>query len=276
MFWNLFTDYKTALPAILVIGFPLIGQGHVHMDWHVEAAGIFWTVAYALSAVAGSTVYEAISSSPLARMAEVRASEAKYENALESALQVHKRAMVLPAVVDQLNVALADLHKAEAVAATQSVKISHRNKMVSMLDYLVSSQQQTGDATDTVITSTVSAVEAKLNTDKALAQKILDEAVDSFVSGSSNFGTLRAEFVKQLAAFEANPPQEAGSDAMSEEDKLRELFTKRFGFTETTVTQATLEKAQRSKAAMAYLTARCGGVTPAVGVKITERMPIDY
>jgi hypothetical protein len=42
------------------------------------------------------------------------------------------------------------------------------------------------------------------------------------------------------------------------------------------VTDAMMKKAGKDATAMAYLSARCGGNTPSVGVQITERSPIDF
>jgi hypothetical protein len=173
LFWNVFTNYKTAIPAAIMIGFPLIGQGHIHMDWHVEAAAIFWTVLYGVSAATSSGMYNAISSDSEAKRADVVAAESLYTKAIHSTMLAHERAVALPHVMEELNTALAGLHEQEARAATMHVKLEHRQKMVDMLDYLVATQGRDEEGTDLVITSAIDATESKLATDKAFAQAVL-------------------------------------------------------------------------------------------------------
>lgn len=278
-FWNLFTDFKTAVPAILVIGFPLVGQGHIIMDWHVEAAAIFWTVAFGLSAVAKDGLFNAMSAGPEARRSEVLEAEAGYTKAIRDTMLAHERTVALPGVMAELNSALAHLHQQEAKAATVQVKLEHHNKMVAMLDYLVATQasQAADSGSDLVVRAAVDATEDKLATDKAFASKVLDEAIAAFAAAEAAPKTaLSDEFVAQLAKFEANPPEDPSVDPEAEEAKSRALFEKRFGYDVDTVTEAMMKKAQTSPIAKAYLTARCGGAEPAVGVPIVERSPIDF
>lgn len=276
LFWNVFTNYKTAFPAIIMIGFPLIGQGHMHMDWHIEAAAIFWTVLYGVSAATSSGMYNAISSGSEAKRTEVLAAEAEYTKAIHSTMLAHERAVALPRVMDELNKALATLHEQEARAATMQVKLEHRHKMVEMLDYLIATQGREEEGADLVITSAVDATEAKLATDSKFAQKVLDEAINAFASGSASSSVISAEFSAQLATFETNPPVDADSDPEAVAAKFTDLFTKRFGYDSDVVTDSMMKKAENDPTAMAYLSARCGGNAPTVGAKITERSPIDF
>jgi len=276
LFWNIFTNYKTAIPAAIIVGFPLIGQGHIHMDWHVEAAAIFWTVIYGISSVAKDGMYSAISSGPEAKKAEVRGAEAGYEEALRSTMEAHEKALALPAVFDELNAAVARLHEIEAKATTVRVKRDHRAKMVAMLDYMVQVANRSDEGVDLVISSTLDAVEGKLASDSAFAQAVLDEAIESFTSGNTSTKVIGGEFAAQLKAFEANPPVDATVDPEAEDAKARDTFCKRFGYGPDAVTQDMLDKAVKSPAAMAYLSARCGGVAPTLGTPISERMPIDF
>ncbi|KAA0145974.1 hypothetical protein FNF29_07170 [Cafeteria roenbergensis] len=275
-FWNLFSNYKTAIPAAIVIGFPLIGQGHIHMDWHVEAAAIFWTTIYGISAAAKDGMYSAISSDSEAKKRDIKASEAAFEAALRSSMLAHERAIALPSVMDKLNDAVAALHEREAAAATIKVKVDHREKMVAMLDYLVTTNAAAEEGSDLVVTATLDAVEAKLASDKAFASAVLDEAIDALVSGQATGAALADEFTATLAKFEANPPVDPTADPEAEAAKARTLFLKRFGFNNEAVTEDMLAAAKKSPSAHAYLTARCGGVEPAVGTPIAERAPIDY
>ena len=191
-------------------------------------------------------------------------------------MEAHEKALALPAVFDELNRGVAQLHELEAKATTVRVKRDHRAKMVAMLDYMVQAANRSDEGVDLVITSSVEAVEDKLAADKAFAQAVLDEAIASFASGTASTKAIGAEFSSQLAAFEANPPTDPASDPEAEEAKSRDTFCKRFGYNSDTVTQDMLDKAAKSPAELAYLSARCGGVAPTLGAPISERMPIDF
>lgn len=169
------------------------------------------------------------------------------------------------------------LRQVETAADSRAMFIEQRDRMDAMLDYLVMTRQ----ARDAAIAEDVTAqartsVEKLLMSDAKLQQSTIDNAVAALGKSarSANDTVVEDAFRAAYAdaAAKAKKEQEAAGGVTAEE---RDLFARRFGMA-STVTEEMLSKAEGNAAAMAVLTAQCGGATPEVGTKIVQKLPIDY
>jgi hypothetical protein len=139
--------------------------------------------------------------------------------------------------------------------------------------------QQGGAADADLVVAKIAreSVEASLEKDSALQQASINSAIRALkegvlVASDDIVGPLFAEKQRKARADLAAKPS---AKPMTNAHQI-DLFNKRFGYVEATVSSATLERASKDAAALAVLTGKVGGKTPVVGMPYAIKSPILF
>merc|ERR1719223_46025 len=273
--WKTFTDWKTGIPLAGLLSLPLFVFDVVIIDERFELMLIFWTTVALFNKQFGSTVKGAITSQIDEIREELESAESKYTTSLEECVDTYHRAKDVPQYLALLNEGERALRAAEAAARTRQMHIDERNRMEEMLDYLIMVKDSRDSQVSDEVTSTARmAAESALTADSKLQEATLTNAIAALTSSSVTDSVVEDLYQQEFAKAQAAATKKlAESGKASAND--RELFAKRFGFA-AEVTEDMMTKAENDPAAMALLTAKVGGATPSVGMKLTQKMPIDY
>lgn len=225
----------------------------------------------------GAPLRERASSSPSTRCRALLDLEKDLNDKIAHATGAFTAGAKMPETVRILNAGERGLRAVEAAAASRKILIAERDHIVEQLNYLVQVQQSgAADTASAVSRAAREAVETKLEKDAALQQATIAAATRALKDGAS---VPSDDLIAPLYA-DALKAAKAAFAARTSEMPLRsahqiDVFTKRFGYSDTAVTAVALERASKDKAALAVLTGKAGG-KPAVGTPFVLKAPILY
>ncbi len=278
--WSLLSNVRIAVPLGIAMAIPLFVNNIVVLDSHVELAAVFWTSMFLAQKYAGGAIKGMFLSESEATKSELLKAESDYLAALGKNIESHERLVGLPSAVRTLNAADRALRTREAAAATLRVKQRERDHMVAMLTFLTQvGSSEVEDEGASVVRTAVRTASARLLQDSAAQQAMILEAIASLQSGEVALPTAEKalDAAVDAAVAEANARAADSSAARAAEAaKLRDLFNKRFGFGEATVSEKALEKAKSAPEEWALLVAKVGGAQPTVGTRYVLKSPLDY
>jgi len=274
LLWNIFTDWRTALPATGLLALPMYVYDVFVLDERVMLALITWFTFALLRTQVGPSLGAGLKQTALDEAKELYDVESAYRSALTQTATAHKNVLDLVKDLKAKHAADRALKELEARAASREVQVEQTLKMKAMLDYLVLAKAETvASAQDSVVESSFQFVADKLKSDSKFQQQSINDALDT-LGGSMNFADMSvvSSFLDKMnttvdAMTAAGVPAEV-------RERQRELFAKKFGFSDA-VTEGMLESAKANPKEWAALVAKCGGSTPAVGTPIAYKMPID-
>ncbi len=185
--------------------------------------------------------------------------------------------LAVPETIKMVNTAERALRKLEAQAATRKVGAAQRDALVAELDYLVALRASAaGETQSGVVKAARASVESTLSKDAATQQKSIEAALKALKEGVSTPADdiVAPLFEKAVASAKAAAASKAAASPFASAQQ-REMFAKRFGYTEDALSDSTLARAKSDKAALAALTGKVGGKV-AVGAKYVLKAPITY
>jgi hypothetical protein len=277
--WKLFTNWKTAIPLSVGIAIPLWVNDVIVMDFHMELAAIFWASIAMVYNNFGSTIRAALVEENTEIKRQVFDAESKYMAALERNIEVHEKAIGLPQYVMMLNKGERHVRGLEANASTKHMRAAETQRMIDMLDYLSTGRTAGGSGAGDLVSSAVHhAVGLALQRNAQMQQATVQDAIDALLAeGVPKRGNVTEKlFAGASKHFKANPPRAADVDPAAQAAHEKELFNKRFGFADTTITETMISKAKDSAASWSVLKAMAGGAEPTVGAPIVYPNPIAY
>jgi hypothetical protein len=118
-------------------------------------------------------------------------------------------------------------------------------------------------------------VEEQLGSDAALQQKTVEAALKSLKEGTQAEDLVAPLFAAAVAKARAELAAKPAAKPFSSAQQI-DMFSKRFGYSETAVSESTLARAKGDAAALAALTGKTGGAAPAVGTPYVLKAPITY
>lgn len=273
-FWKLFSNWKTGIPVAGIFSMPLFVYDAVLIDERMELMFIFWATIGIFHANFGHVLKNEFTSVIQEIKDELYGAEAKHNEALDSCLDTHKKAMHVVEYLQMINGGERALAKIENAALNRSVLIDERNKMVAMLDFLVQQEESRVSARDAAVAlSARTATEGVVEGDDKVQQKTIADAITALKSSVDTSELVSELFQKEYDAAVTAAAAASATDA--DVARARDMFSRRFGFSDT-VTEEMMKAAESSETEMAILTAKCAGAKPAVGVAMATKMPIDY
>jgi len=276
--YGIMNNWKTALPAIIAVGFPVFVFDVVFMDYHVELAGVTLTTAAIGMANLGPAIRKMLSADVTETKDALYKAEAEYFAAIDEAMDVYTKAQDAPQLAAHMNTGERALRKLEAAAASTNVKVTEVKRMQEMLEYLSTLQgaSAAGQA-DTAAVLANRATEAKLESDSALQQATIADAIAALKAGGmpQPGNTTEKVFAAEFENVKKNPPKADPAVAAAQKQRDNEIFAKRFGFVDRSVTETMLNKAKSDSAAWAVLTAKTGG-DPKVGAALSDPNPLQF
>ncbi len=191
---------------------------------------------------------------------------------------MYTKAQDAPQLAAHMNTGERALRKLEAAAASTNVKVTEVKRMQEMLEYLSTLQgaSAAGQA-DTAAVLANRATEAKLESDSALQQATIADAIAALKAGGmpQPGNTTEKVFAAEFENVKKNPPKADPAVAAAQKQRDNEIFAKRFGFVDRSVTETMLNKAKSDSAAWAVLTAKTGG-DPKVGAALSDPNPLQF
>lgn len=183
-------------------------------------------------------------------------------------------------VVDYIrtvNAAERGLRSLEAQAATRKVLISQRDALVEQLNYLVNLQASGAADTEAAVAKAArAAVETQLEKDASLQQRSIDAAIKALKEGSISEDVVAPLYSAAVEKAKAELAGAAVKASPFADAQQQDIFKKRFGYVEESVSEGTLHRAQGDSAVMAVLTGKLGGAVPKVGAAYKVKAPIAY
>jgi hypothetical protein len=168
------------------------------------------------------------------------------------------------------------LRKLEVQAASRRTVIAQRDALVDQMSYLVALQAAGKGAGDAAVVGTARAtVESTLEKDAAAQQKSVAAAIKALSEGSQTEDVVAPMYSKALAQARADLAAKPASRPLLDPAQV-DMFKKRFGYTDETVTESALKHAAADPSAMAVLTGKVGGKAPAAGMPYVLKAPIAY
>jgi hypothetical protein len=204
--------------------------------------------------------------------------EAEYFAAIDEAMDVYTKAQDAPQLAAHMNAGERALRQMEAVAASTSVKVAEVKRMEEMLQYLSTLQgASVAGAADTAAVLAHRATEAKLEMDSALQQATIADAIAALKAGGMPLvdNTTDKTFIAEFENVKKNPPKADPAVAAAQKQRDTEIFAKRFGFMDRTVTEVMMTKALAEPAAHAVLSAKTGG-EPKLGATLSDPNPLQF
>lgn len=204
--------------------------------------------------------------------------EKSLNDEINRASEVFKSGLAIPETIKTVHAAERALRAVEAAAATRKIAIANRDELVAQLDYLVSLKNSAAGETGAAVVKTArAAVESSLEKDAAVQQKSIEAAIKALKEGNSNpqDDVIAPLFAKAVESATASLASKTTSNPFTSPQQI-EMFKKRFGYVEETVSESTLSRSKTDKALLANLTGKVGGKAPAVGDKYVLKAPISY
>jgi len=276
--WKLFTNWTTAIPLSVGLAIPLFAYDFIVMDFHMELAAIFWTSVAMVYKNLGGSLRTAIMEENDEIKKDLLKAEGDYFNALQENIEVHKKATGLPNYVRMLAQGETELKHLEAEAATRRMRAAEVDHMLSMLQYLASTSSGADADTDShVIAAAQSETEAQLSSSKQLQQDSIADAIAALKAGGAPQpgNTTEKVFMAALKKLRDTPEKEDPAVEAAKKAQELDIFNKRFGFVQATVTEDMAAKAKADPVAHALLQAKVGGEV-VQGAKINAVNPMDF
>lgn len=273
LLWNIFTDWRTALPATGLLALPMYLYDVFVLDERVMLALITWFTFSLLRTQVGPAMGAGLKQGAIDEAKELYDVESAYRKALAETSKAHMNVLDLVSDLQAKHAADRALKVLEAKAASKEVKVEQAQKMRAMLDYMVLAKAETvATAQKSVVDSSFNFVAEKLSSDSKFQQESINDALAA-LGGEKNFQDqiIVTTFLDKMNAAVDEMTAAGVPDDVRE--RQRELFAKKFGFADT-VTQTMIDNAKGNAKEWAALTAKCGG-TPTVGAAMTYKMPID-
>ena len=154
LLWNIFTDWRTALPATGLLALPMYVYDVFVLDERVMLALITWFTFALLRTQVGPSLGAGLKQTALDEAKELYDVESAYRSALTKTATAHKNVLDLVKDLKAKHAADRALKELEARAASREVQVEQTLKMKAMLDYLVLAKAETvASAQDSVVES---------------------------------------------------------------------------------------------------------------------------
>ena len=154
LLWNIFTDWRTALPATGLLALPMYVYDVFVLDERVMLALITWFTFALLRTQVGPSLGAGLKQTALDEAKELYDVESAYRSALTQTATAHKNVLDLVKDLKAKHAADRALKELEARAASREVQVEQTLKMKAMLDYLVLAKAETvASAQDSVVES---------------------------------------------------------------------------------------------------------------------------
>lgn len=273
LLWNIFTDWRTALPATGLLALPMYIYDVFVLDERVMLALITWFTFGILRTQVGPSIGAGMKQTALDEAQEIYDVDSAYRSALKKTATAHLNVLDLVKDLKAKHAADRALKVLEAKAASREVKVEQTLKMKAMLDYMILAKAETvASAQESVVDNSFKFVADQLVNDAKFQQQSINDALET-LGGEKQFSDMA---VVTTFLDKMNSTVDEMTAAGVPEDvrqRQRELFGKKFGFADA-VTQSMIDNAKSNPKEWAALTAKVGG-TPTVGAPITYKMPID-
>lgn len=271
-----FTDWRTALPLTALLATPGYLYNIFVLDERVQLALITWSTLAILKVNVGPAIGKMFSEGAQEIRDEVYNVEKGYRDALAEAIHSHETVMGLEEDLRERHIAERALKHREAAATTRAVRVGEVAKMKAMLENMVQTSEAAGEDLEKAVDDNATAsITTALASDAALQQASIEDAIAAIENNDTNLfaSTVAtryiAEIEKEIAAAEA------GGEDKEKEAMRRDIFAKKFGFSDV-VTADMMRQANDDPKVYAVLKAKLGGAEPAEGARISQKMPIDY
>lgn len=273
LLWNIFTDWRTALPATGLLALPMYIYDVFVLDERVMLALITWFTFGILRTQVGPSIGAGMKQTALDEAQEIYDVDSAYRSALKKTATAHLNVLDLVKDLQAKHAADRALKVLEAKAASREVKVEQTMKMKAMLDYMILAKAETvAAAQESVVDSSFKFVADQLVNDAKFQQQSINDALET-LGGEKQFGDM-AVVTSFLNKMNSTVDEMTAAGVPEDvRERQRELFGKKFGFADA-VTQAMIDNAKSNPKEWAALSAKVGG-TPTVGAPITYKMPID-
>lgn len=273
LLWNIFTDWRTALPATGLLALPMYIYDVFVLDERVMLALITWFTFGILRTQVGPSIGAGMKQTALDEAQEIYDVDSAYRSALKKTATAHLNVLDLVKDLQAKHAADRALKVLEAKAASREVKVEQTMKMKAMLDYMILAKAETvAAAQESVVDSSFKFVADQLVNDAKFQQQSINDALET-LGGEKQFGDM-AVVTSFLNKMNSTVDEMTAAGVPEDvRERQRELFGKKFGFADA-VTQTMIDNAKSNPKEWAALSAKVGG-TPTVGAPITYKMPID-
>jgi len=275
--WSFFSDWKTAIPAAVCLSLPLWMFNILPpLDERSELGLITICAGWVALKQAGPMFRSWKRTRVAAKVKALLAHEKELNDEIATSIDSFAAGASVVDYIKIVNGADRSLRGLEAAAATKRVLAAQRDALVHQLDYLVTLQSSgAADADAKVLRSARSLVESQLEKDASLQQKSIESAIKGLRDGVFADEVVTPLFSKALEKAAADLKAQPAAKPMTNAQQI-DIFRKRFGFTEDAVSESTLKRAASDPAALAVLTGKVGGKSPAVGMPYVLKPAIAY
>jgi len=231
--YRIMSDWKTAVPAALLVAMPLYSSGKFPaFDERMELAMIVITAGVLMFKEVGPMFTAMQKTAIEAKNKALYAEEKAFNDEIAHAIEVMQAGLAIPETVKTVNAAERALRGLEAAAATRKAAAARRDAVQHALEYLVQLKASAGaESEGSALRAARAAVESALEKDAAVQQKSIEAAIKALKDGESKAADDVVEplFNKGAAAAKAEAASKAASNPFTKEQNV-ELFRKRFGF----------------------------------------------
>jgi len=277
--WKFFSDWKTAIPASVLLTLPLwMFNWLPPVDERFELAMIVTAAGWVMIGAAGPMFRAWKRTRVATKVKALLAAESDLNTTIATATTAFAAGAAVPQYIRMVNSGERAARALEAAAATRKLRLAQRDALAEQLSYLVAvSSAGAAESEAAVVKAARSAVEATLTRDASVQQRTVDAAVRALKDGVAADvddplpGLWAAAVAKAQADIAARP----AAQPLRSPQQI-DLFKKRFGYSDEAVTAELAAKAGADPAALALLTGKVGGVAPTAGARYVLKAPISY
>jgi hypothetical protein len=231
--YRLMSDWKTAVPAALLVAMPFYSSGKFpSFDERMELAVIIITAGVIMFKEVGPMFVKMQTAAIEAKNASLYAEEKAFNEEIAHSIEVMQAGLSIPETVKTVNTAERALRAIEAQAATRKAAQARADAVTHALEYLVQLKSSAGAETEGAALRTARAVvESTLEKDAATQQKSIEAAIKALKDGSASPADDIVEplLVKSIEAAKKELLSKATASPFTNPQQV-EMFKKRFGF----------------------------------------------